>query len=104
NPVDVVASLQATAASDPRIRFITGQGNVGFSKGCNAGAHAAEGEFLLFLNPDSKLPPEAVTKLKHYAAALKRPFMIGARLLDENGKDQRGCRRAILTPMTALIE
>src|SRR5262245_18009712 len=104
NPPDIVARLQGMAAADPRIRFITGHGNVGFSKGCNTGARAAIGEYLLFLNPDSKLPPDALAKLQTHAVSLKRPYLLGARLLDEDGRDQRGCRRALLTPATALVE
>jgi len=104
NPPDVVERLRAMAAGDARLRFISGHGNVGFSKGCNRGAEAAEGSYLLFLNPDSKLPPDALVKLKHHLARLTPPAMIGARLLGEDGKDQRGCRRALLTPKTALIE
>lgn len=104
NPPEVVEKLKVMAAQDPRMQLITGQGNVGFSKGCNTGARAAMGEFLLFLNPDSKLRSDAVAQLKLHAKKLQRPFMIGARLLDEDGTDQRGCRRALLTPKTALIE
>lgn len=104
NPPEVVAKLKEMADADPRITFITGHGNVGFSRGCNTGARAAKGEYLLFLNPDSMLPVDALPKLKHYAKIMPRPFMIGARLLDEDGKDQRGCRRALLTPKTAFIE
>lgn len=104
NPPEVVTRLQAMAAADPRIKFITGHGNVGFSRGCNTGARAADGEYLLFLNPDSKLPKDALPKLKHYTKIIQRPFMIGARLLDSDGTDQRGCRRALLTPKTAFIE
>jgi GT2 family glycosyltransferase len=104
NPPEIVAQLHSIAAADPRIRFVTGQGNVGFSCGCNLGAKAANGDYLLFLNPDSKLPPDALRKLGHYTKIVAQPFMIGARLLDDDGKDQRGCRRALLTPKTAFIE
>ncbi len=104
NPPEVVLRLQAMAAVDSRIRFITGYGNVGFSRACNLGARAATGDHLLFLNPDSKLESDALMRLHKHASVLSRPFMIGARLLDEQGKDQRGCRRALLTPKTALIE
>jgi len=104
NPPEVVAKLQEMAAVDPRISFITGHGNVGFSRGCNIGARAAGGDYLLFLNPDSKLPADALPKLKHYTKIIRQPFMIGARLLDDEGNDQRGCRRALLTPKTAFIE
>jgi GT2 family glycosyltransferase len=104
NPPEVVERLQKLAAAEPRIKFITGHGNVGFSRGCNMGARAATGDGLLFLNPDSVLPLDAVQKLQAHTLNLKRPYMIGARLLDEDGADQRGCRRAILTPTTALVE
>ncbi len=104
NPPEVEARLDAKAKNEPRLQFISGHGNVGFSKGCNLGARAAKGEFLLFLNPDSVLQPDTIERLHCHAEKLKRPFMLGARLLDERGKDQRGCRRAILTPKTAFIE
>lgn len=104
NPPNVLARLQVLAASDNRIRLITGHGNVGFSRACNLGARAAVGENYLFLNPDSKLLPDAVQGLNRHAMTLARPFMVGARVVDEQGRDQRGSRRAMLTPKTALIE
>jgi len=104
NPPDVVTKLQDLAATESRIQLITGHGNVGFGKACNIGARAATGELLLLLNPDSVLPTDAIEKLQKHGSALKRPYMLGARLLDENGHDQRGCRRALLTPATAAIE
>ncbi len=104
NPPEVEEKLAALAAKDTRVQLITGHGNVGFGTACNKGARAAKGAYLLLLNPDCLLPTDALPKLLNYAADLKRPFMIGARLRDEDGRDQRGCRRALLTPKTALIE
>ena len=37
------------------IKLIANKGNYGFSNGCNLGADNANGEFLLFLNPDITL-------------------------------------------------
>ncbi len=104
NPTHVTTTLAAMATQDARLRIVSGHGNIGFSRGCNAGARAAQGETLLFLNPDCVMPPGAVTRLQEYNERLKRPFMLGARLIDQNGQDQRGCRRALLTPMSAFIE
>jgi GT2 family glycosyltransferase len=104
NPPEVTEQLKHQSLADHRLTFLTGHGNVGFSKGCNLGAKAARGEYLLFLNPDSLLPDGALERLLVHAAALPRPCLIGARLLDGQGRDQRGCRRALLTPKTALIE
>jgi GT2 family glycosyltransferase/uncharacterized protein YbjT (DUF2867 family) len=104
NPEDVMAQLAGMAARDPRLHILRGHGNVGFAKGCNLGATAARGDYLLFLNPDSLLPSDAVADLLEEGGSLKRPFMLGARLVNEDGSDQRGCRRAILTPASAFIE
>jgi len=104
NPQAVMARIRDMTNADPRIHFVTGHGNVGFSRGCNIGARMTKGEHILFLNPDSILPPDAIAKLKYHGAGLRRPWMLGARLLDEHGQDQRGCRRALLTPKTAFIE
>ena len=104
NPPEVEAKLAALAAAESRITWISGHGNVGFGVGCNKGARAAKGDFLLFLNPDSLLPADVLARLQAQVAALPRPFLAGARLLDKAGRDQRGCRRALLTPWTACVE
>jgi GT2 family glycosyltransferase len=51
------------ARSRESIRVLDRGGNVGFAAGCNAGAAAAEGEVLLFLNPDTVVAPGAVAQL-----------------------------------------
>lgn len=104
NPTETLKELQAIAEKDPRLTLISGHGNVGFGSGCNVGAKAAKGDFILLLNPDGILPAGVLEKLYNYSSYLKHPFMIGARLQDENGIDQRGCRRALLTPSSAFIE
>lgn len=104
NPGDVVARLQEMTEADARLKIITGHGNVGFSRGNNLGVAASEGEYLLILNPDCILREDAVEKLLAHARALRSPFMIGARILNEDGSDQRGCRRELLTPTSALVE
>lgn len=104
NPDSVVEALRAKAASEPRFKLVDGQGNVGFGTGNNFGVKASSGAFVLILNPDCKLRPDTVEKLLAHAASLKSPLMIGARILNENGTDQRGCRRELLTPLTAFVE
>jgi GT2 family glycosyltransferase len=104
NPPDVVTRLLAMAATDPRLHIVSGYGNIGFSRGCNTGARMAKGRHLLFLNPDSILKPNCLDQLARHAESLPPHSMIGARLMDEAGIDQRGCRRALLTPGTVLIE
>lgn len=44
--------LDDFAAKHPELRVIESQGNYGYSHGCNQGARAARGDWLLFMNPD----------------------------------------------------
>lgn len=61
--------------------------NLGFARGCNAGAEASSGEFLIFLNNDTFVEPD-------WLANLLRPFadpevmITGCRLLYPNGRIQ----------------
>ncbi|HLJ65513.1 MAG TPA: glycosyltransferase family 2 protein [Stellaceae bacterium] len=107
NPPEVSAELQAWSRRDPRLVLIAGQGNVGFAKGCNLGARAAaaaKGSAFLFLNPDCELETGTLVALMAAGAALPRPFLLGCRLQDPDGAEQRGSRRELLTPWTALVE
>jgi len=45
------------------VRVLQPGGNVGFAAGCNAGAAAAAGDVLVFLNPDTVVAPDAVAQL-----------------------------------------
>ena len=104
NPPSVTTELERRAQTQPRLRLVSGQGNVGFARGCNIGARRARGRCLLLLNPDCCLGPGAVPALLAEAAVLGEDWMLGCRVLNPDGSDQRGSRRALLTPYTALVE
>ena len=104
NPPETLAMLAAWAGREPRLRLLTGHGNVGFGTACNLGAQAARGDYLLLLNPDGELPPDALSVLQRHAEGLSRRWMIGPRILDGAGQDQAGSRRELLTPASAAVE
>lgn len=104
NPRDVVEQLQEMAASDSRLKLLTGGGNVGFGRGNNAGAKLATGTFLLLLNPDSMLPPEALKEMMLAFDEVPGAMLAGANLQNPDGTEQRGGRRQLLTPATAVSE
>lgn len=61
--------------------------NMGFAAACNQGAEFAESEFILFLNPDTRLFPDSLSKT---VAFMQNPDntkigICGIRLLDEQG-------------------
>lgn len=104
NPPDVEARLIERFKDDPCVRLMTGHGNIGLSRGNNLGARVACGEHLLLLSPRCILPPDAVARLRAEAATVKPPYLLGARLVDRAGREQRGSRRALLSPPSAVIE
>ena len=50
-------SAGVAESSVPEAVVVRNTRNLGFAAGCNAGAHAATRELLLFLNPDSRVEP-----------------------------------------------
>jgi GT2 family glycosyltransferase len=104
NPPDAVARLQQLAQSEPRLRVLTGHGNIGFSAACNLGAKEVTDEFLLLLNPDCLLPPNALTDMMDGFNEMPEAMLAGCWLQNPDGSEQRGGRRQLLTPMTALAE
>ena len=54
--------IEAASGRDG-VRVLDPGGNVGFAAGCNAGAAAAEGDVLVFLNPDTVVASGAVSQL-----------------------------------------
>jgi GT2 family glycosyltransferase len=51
----------------PKVRFVGNSGNNGFANGCNFGAKHAEGEYLLFLNPDTLANQKAIEEMWIFA-------------------------------------
>lgn len=98
NPAEVSARLR----DDPGFLYLSMKGNRGFSFAANRGAEAATGTHLLILNPDAILQPGCVDALRRALNGAASPAIAGARLIDVQGREQRGSRRRPLTPRTLL--
>jgi len=101
-----VARMKRIAAEDPRVKFLSGHGNVGFARGANMGAAAATGRRLMFLNPDAFLQPGCLAALEETLRTCRgggAPCLIGANVMNIDGTEQRGGRRGEVTPVTTLL-
>jgi GT2 family glycosyltransferase/nucleoside-diphosphate-sugar epimerase len=96
--------LREWAEKEPRLKLVSGQGNVGFGKGNNIGVDQATGDYVLLLNPDSMLPENALTSLLSEIARFPENTIAGCYLMNPDGSEQRGGRRALLTPANAIAE
>jgi len=104
NPDGAVDAAIGPDFEGPAIRRLEGHGNVGFSAACNMGARLAEGDILLFVNPDAILPPGGAVRLARDGLERGGAWLMGAKIIDPDGAEQRGSRRATLTPWRAFVE
>jgi len=102
NPAGTVAVLEQRARLDHRLRLIHSGANLGFARGCNLGARSAHGEALLFLNPDALLRPGGARRMFEDTRERTEPVIVGACLIGEDGCEQRGARRGVLTLCSAI--
>lgn len=100
---DEAQRLATLARVDRRVRLLTGHGNVGFARGANLGAAKAQGELLVFLNPDAFLREGCIAALAAELEGRAAPCLVGGRILNADGTEQRGGRRGDITPLSALM-
>lgn len=99
------AWIDGAAAADTRVTVLRGQGNVGFARGCNMGVQASHGRTIVILNPDAFLEAGCIQALE---TALSHPGdpalrLVGARVLNADGTEQRGSRRGEVTASTTFM-
>jgi len=98
-----VALVDGAAEQDPRMTVLRGQGNVGFARAVNMGVSVAHGEVIVVLNPDAYLEKNCVRTLHRSLKAQATPTVVGARVMNLDGTEQRGARRGEVTPVTSLL-
>jgi len=70
-----------------KFRFIYNTINGGFANGCNLGSRNAEGEFLLFLNPDTVANESEIEKFIYTAKQNPAYTILSCRQVNEQGKE-----------------
>jgi hypothetical protein len=69
--------------------------NRGFARACNVGARETQGEYVLFLNPDTRLLPGSLRQPLAFMANTRREHVgiVGVGLVDAEGRIQPTCSR-----------
>lgn len=89
--------LDSFVAARPHVTLDRTGENLGFGRGANRGARQATHPLLLFVNPDAVLKRGSAGALRAAAEDCTSPFIIGGRLFNLDGTEQRGPRRRKLT-------
>ena len=98
--LDEVAALHP---DNPKLLIIRNNKNLGFSAACNIGWAHASSSYVMFLNPDCVLKPDSVQRLFQVLESFPEAGMVGGLLVDPDGTEQGGGRRAIPTPWRSFV-
>lgn len=88
-------SLDGLEFTDLPLKIIKNTENKGFAAACNQGAQGSRADYLLFLNPDTRLFADSLTvPLAFMEAAQNQSVGIcGIQLIDEHAEISRSCAR-----------
>jgi N-acetylglucosaminyl-diphospho-decaprenol L-rhamnosyltransferase len=96
-------SVSMVRAEFPGVRLIVNTANRGYTGGNNDGIAAADGRYVLILNPDTQVMDDALSTLVAYADAHADVGIVAPQLLNPDGSVQSS-RRRFPTLATALFE
>ncbi len=92
----------AVAGATPGVTLIRNPRNVGYARAVNQGLAATSTDYVLVLNPDIEVEPEAIARLVRAMEGEPDAGLAGARLLNPDRTLQHSCRR-FYTPGAMLL-
>jgi len=85
------------------LNLITTGKNLGFAAGCNTGLSVSTQPYILFLNPDCILSAGSLQRMVQILESDPHIGMVGGYLINPDGSEQGGGRRAIPSPWRAFV-
>lgn len=98
-----IALCEEHYLQSPKLLIIRNNSNLGFAAACNIGYQASQSDYVLFLNPDCVLAPDAICEMLKVLQQDKSVGMVGGLLVNPDGTEQGGGRRAIPTPWRSFV-
>ncbi len=88
----------------PKVHFKWNSQNAGFSKACNSVLKLVQGEYVLFLNPDTIVAEDSLKKCIDFMSKKESAGALGVRMLDGSGKYLKESKRGFPTPLASLYK
>lgn len=95
--------LETQLANENNLLLIRSDRNIGFAAGCNVGLAASTQPYILFLNPDCIPDSGSLLRMIQVMESNPQIGMVGGYLINPDGTEQGGGRRAIPTPWRAFV-
>lgn len=86
------------------IRFFWNEENTGFAKANNQLLSVAQGEYILFLNPDTIVPEDCFHKCLKYLDEDNFAGALGVQMIDGTGRFLRESRRSFPSPLISFFK
>ncbi len=86
----------------PGVKFLWFEKNYGFGKAYNKAVSQANGDYLLFLNPDTLVSDKILKHFKRFAETHPGFGIAGGKMIDGTGNFLPESKRGIPTPLVAL--
>jgi len=96
-------SIEMVKEEFPEVELVENCQNLGFAKAINQGLKESEGRYLLLLNPDTIVLPDALGKMVEFMDGNPQAGALGCKLLNSDGSLQQSCR-SFPTLTTAFFE
>ena len=88
----------------PFIQLVLNTRNTGFAKANNQALQIAKGKYVLFLNPDTLLPENALQNCITFFERNEHAGAIGLRMIDGSGRFLPESKRAFPSPLVSLYK
>jgi len=89
--------------TDERLQINMNGKNLGFARASNVVLPNADGDIILFLNPDCQIYPNTIKNMQNIVVQDSDAGMAGCLIRNTDGSEQAGCRRRVPTPVRTLI-
>ncbi|WP_310489661.1 glycosyltransferase family 2 protein [Chamaesiphon sp. VAR_69_metabat_338] len=88
-------SIDGLEHLDLPLHIIRNSVNQGFGAACNQGAAISNSDYLLFLNPDTRVSQDSIGRSVTFMeeSSHQKVGVVGVQLIDEHGQVQRNCVR-----------
>ncbi len=97
---DTLANLKVKSFSQTKV--LQNNKNIGFARATNQAIRLSTGKYILWLNTDTILNPDALYQLWKFMEENPKAGIVGPKVLNADGTFQPQCRRGLPTPLASV--